>query len=100
MPFEAWHEHKPNVSFLRTFGYVGHVKNTKAHLSKLEDRSTPMVLLGYEEASKAYRIYDPKGGKVVISKDVVFNEMVAWDWEDLGIGKLVASAAHLSSNTW
>jgi hypothetical protein len=40
------------------------VKNTKPHLSKLEDKCTPMVLLGYEEGSKAYRLYDPKGGKV------------------------------------
>ena len=75
--FEAWHERKLNVSFLRTFGCVGHVKNTKSHLDKLEDRSTPMVLLGYEEGSKAYRLYDPKGGKVVICRDVVFNEMAA-----------------------
>ena len=35
MPFEAWHGRKPNVSFLRTFGCVGHVKNTKPHLGKL-----------------------------------------------------------------
>ena len=46
-----------------------------------------MVLLGYEEGSKAYRLYDPKGGKVVISKDVVFNETTAWDWEDSGTGE-------------
>jgi hypothetical protein len=46
-----------------------------------------MVLLGYEEGSKAYRLYDPKGGKVVISRDVVFNEMAAWDWEDPGTGE-------------
>jgi len=82
--FKAWHGRKPNVSFLRTFGCVGHVKNTKPHLGKLEDRSTPMVLLGYEEGSKAYRLYDPKGGKVVVSRDVVFDEMAAWDWEDQG----------------
>ena len=25
-PFEVWHGRKPNVSFLRTFGCVGHVK--------------------------------------------------------------------------
>ena len=74
MPFEAWHGLKPNVSFLRTFGCVGHVKNTKPHLLKLEDRSTPMVLLGYEEDNKVYRLYDPKRGKVVISRDVVFDE--------------------------
>ena len=36
-----------------------------------------MVLLGYEEGSKAYRFYDPKRGKVVISRDVVFDEKVA-----------------------
>ena len=75
--FEAWHGHKPNVSFLRTFGRVGHVKNTKPHLGKLEDRSTPMVLLGYEEGNKAYLLYDPRGGKVVVSHDVVFDEKAA-----------------------
>ena len=69
-PFEAWHERKPNMSFLRTFGCVGHVKNTKSHLGKLEDR-------GHEEGTKAYRLYDPKRGKVVISRDVVFDEMAA-----------------------
>jgi len=53
-PFEAWHGRKPNVSFLRTFGCVGLVKNTNPHLGKLEDRSTPLVLLGYEDGSKAY----------------------------------------------
>ena len=85
--FEAWHGRKPNVFFLRTFGCVGHVKNTKPHLGKLEDISTPMVLLGYDEGSKAYRLYDPKGGRVVVSRDVVFDEMAAWDWEDQGAGE-------------
>ena len=63
------------------------MKNTKPHLGKLEDRSTPIVLLGYEEDSKSYRLYDPKRGKVVISRDVVFDEMAAWDWENPGTGK-------------
>ena len=36
-----------------------------------------MVLLGYEEGTKAYRLYDPHGGKVVVSCDVVFDEKVA-----------------------
>ncbi|XP_066385085.1 uncharacterized protein [Miscanthus floridulus] len=49
MPFEAWYGCKPSVSFLKTFGCIGHIKKTKLVLTKLEDRSTPMVLLGYEE---------------------------------------------------
>ena len=36
-----------------------------------------MVLLGYEEGTKAYRLYDPCGGKVVVSCDVVFDEKAA-----------------------
>ena len=50
--FDAWHGRKPNVSFLRTFGCVGHVKNTKPHLGKLEDTSTPMVLWAMRRAAR------------------------------------------------
>ncbi|CAA0819981.1 Unknown protein [Striga hermonthica] len=83
-PFEAWHSRQPDVSFPRTFGCIGHVKKPKPFLSKLEDRNTPMVFLGYEEESKGYRLYDPRGGKVVVSRDVVFDEMAAWGWENPG----------------
>jgi hypothetical protein len=79
-PFEAWHGRKPNVVFMRTFGCVGYVKTTKPGLGKLEDRSTKAVFLGYEEGSKAYRLYDPARGKVMVSRDVVFDEAAAWDW--------------------
>ncbi|WVZ52426.1 hypothetical protein U9M48_003481 [Paspalum notatum var. saurae] len=85
-PFEAWHGRKPDVSHLRTFGCVGYVKVTKPGLSKLEDRSKPMVLLGYEAGSKAYRMYDPVERRVVISRDVVFNESASWDWTESGAG--------------
>ena len=37
-----------------------------------------MVLLGYAEGTKAYRLYDPRGGKVLVSRDVVFDEKAAW----------------------
>ena len=52
-PFEAWYGRKPSVSFLWTFSYV---RKTKPNLTKLEDRSTPMVFLGYAEGTKAYRL--------------------------------------------
>ena len=62
------------MSFLRTFSYIGHVRKMKSVLTKLEDRSTPMVLLGYVEGTKAYRLYDPRGDKVLVSCNVVFDE--------------------------
>ena len=79
MSFEAWYGRKPSVSFLWTFDCIGHVRKTKSVLTKLEDRNTPMVVLGYEEGTKAYRLYDPRGGKVVVSRDVVFDEKAACD---------------------
>ena len=76
-PFEAWYGCKPSVSFLRTFGCIGHVRKTKPNLTKLEDRSTPMVFLGYAEGTKAYWLYDPRRDKVLVSRDVVFDEEAA-----------------------
>ena len=78
-PFEAWYGRKPSVSFHWTFGCISHVKKTKSVLTKLEDRSTLMVFLGYMEGTKAYRLYDPHGGKVLVSRDVMFDEKAAWD---------------------
>ena len=78
-PFEAWYGHKPSVSFLQTFGYISHVRKTKPNLTKLEDRSTPMVFLGYVEGTKAYWLYDPRGDKVLVSRDIMFDEKTAWD---------------------
>jgi hypothetical protein len=80
-PVEAWHGQKPDISFLCTFGCVGHVKKTKPNLSKLEDRSTPMVFLGYEARSNAYQLFDPRAQRVVISRDVVFDKAACWDRE-------------------
>lgn len=53
-----------------------------SHQMKLEDRSLKGVLLGYEEGSKAYRVFDPSKGKVLISRDVVFEEGASWPWQN------------------
>lgn len=58
-PYEVWHDVKPAMEHLRTFGCVAHVKNVKPHLNKPEDRSKKVVLLGYEPGTKAYRVFDP-----------------------------------------
>ena len=67
------------MSFLRIFGYIGHIRKTKPVHTKLEDRSTPMVFLGYAEGTKAYWLYDPHRDKVLVSRDVMFDEKAAWD---------------------
>jgi hypothetical protein len=46
-----------------------------------------MVFLYYEEGSKAYRLYDPVSEKVVVSRDVVFNEAAAWSSNKPAVGE-------------
>ena len=77
MPFEAWYGHKSSVSFLWTLGCIGHVRKMKPVLTKLDGRSTPMVLLGYQEGTKAYQLYDPCRDKVLVSRGVMFDEKAA-----------------------
>lgn len=42
------------------------------------------MLLGVSEESKAYRLYNPLTKKIVVSRDVVFEENESWDWDKSG----------------
>ena len=46
-----------------------------------------MVFLGYVKGTKAYRLYDPHGDKVLVSHDVMFDEEAAWDWSSPSTGE-------------
>uniref|UniRef100_A0A2N9FP23 Integrase catalytic domain-containing protein n=1 Tax=Fagus sylvatica TaxID=28930 RepID=A0A2N9FP23_FAGSY len=79
-PEEAWSGVKPNVDYFRVFGCIGHVHVSDSKRKKLDDKSFQCVLLGMSEESKAYRLYDPASKKIVVSRDVVFEENECWDW--------------------
>ena len=51
-PYEAWHGGKPNVQHLRTFGCTVHVKRVGTGITKLSDRSTPMVFEGDHQTER------------------------------------------------
>lgn len=78
--YQAWYGTKPVVHFLWVFGCVAHVRVAKPNAGKLEDRSTKMVMIYYEQGSKAYRVFDPAANRVHVTCDAVFEEGVAWDW--------------------
>jgi hypothetical protein len=48
---------------------------------KLDDKSFQCVLLGMSEESKTYILYNPISGKIVTSRDVVFDENECWNWQ-------------------
>ena len=41
-----------------------------------------MVFIGYEKGSKTYRVYDPFIGKIHLTREVIFEEVVGWNWEN------------------
>jgi hypothetical protein len=68
------------VSHLRVFSCLAFGKEL-GHISKLDDRSTPGVFIGYAEGLKAYRILDPETQRVRTTHDVVFDEGRGWAWD-------------------
>jgi hypothetical protein len=59
---------------------MAHVKTVSGHTNKLAGRSTPMVMIGYEAGSKAYRAYYPVNKQLVMAHDIVFEEEKSWNW--------------------
>lgn len=80
-PEEVWSGAKPLVEHLRVFGCVCHIHVPDAKRTKLESKSISGILLGISDESKGYKVYDPVSKKVVISRDVVFEEKKKWDWD-------------------
>ncbi|KAG8478386.1 hypothetical protein CXB51_028195 [Gossypium anomalum] len=70
-PQEVWFGNPANYSNLKIFGCptYAHVDN-----GKLELRSIKCVFLGYKASLKGYKLWCPENRKVVISRDVVFDE--------------------------
>ena len=79
-PYEAWYGKKPSARHMKTFGCMAYAKKVGPGVTKLEDRTVPGIFLGYEPYSKAYRVYDPVKQRLMISRDVIFDEKKSWTW--------------------
>lgn len=80
VPYEVYKGVKPNIKHVRVFGCVVYAKTESQHLRKLDDRSRTLVHLGTEPGSKAYRLLCPTSRRIVVSRDVVFDEDKRWKW--------------------
>ncbi|KAG8485451.1 hypothetical protein CXB51_021502 [Gossypium anomalum] len=82
-PFEAWYGLKPSVSHLKVFGCVCYVLILAERRTKLERRSAPGIFIGYSSTKKGYRVYDPSTKKILVSRDIKFDEEKVWNWDGL-----------------
>lgn len=74
-PYEYWYKKKPDVPHLKVFGCRAFVHVPDEKRRKLDPKATEGVMMGYLEKSlSCYKIWDPAAKKLVISRDVIFEE--------------------------
>ncbi|KAJ1704767.1 hypothetical protein LUZ63_004546 [Rhynchospora breviuscula] len=79
-PFEAWFERKPSVAHLRVFGCIAYTLLSAQNRRKLDQKSEKCIFIGYCIQSKGYRLYNPETKKIIVSRNVMFDENMSWKW--------------------
>lgn len=75
IPPESSYTGKPvDLRNLRIFDCMAHVHVPQEERKKLDKRSHACIFVGYDVESKEYRLYDHIRKKIIISRDVVFDE--------------------------
>ena len=77
-PKEAFTRNKPNVSHLRIFGCPVYFHIPKEKRTKLEPSGKKGIFVGYSKSAKAYRIYVLGQRHIELSRDVIFEEDLAF----------------------
>lgn len=75
---------KSRIDYFRVFGYIFHVYVPDAKRVKLDGKSLKYVLLGINEKLKAFWLYDPTSKKVIVNKNIIFEEDVNQNWGMIG----------------
>ncbi|KAH9697695.1 hypothetical protein KPL71_023716 [Citrus sinensis] len=73
-PQEAWSGRKLGITHLRVFESIAHVHVPDKSRAKLDDKSEKFIFIGYDNNPKGYKLYNPNNGKIMINRDVVFDE--------------------------
>jgi hypothetical protein len=75
---EAFTGVNPEVGHFRIFGCLVYIHIRKEKRTKLDPSGRKGTFVGYNESSKAYRIYIPGQNQIEVSIDVTFEEEVAF----------------------
>ena len=73
-PKERYNGQKSSVEHLRIFGCFAFRHIPIEHRKKLDSKSSKCLFLGYDTNSKAFKVYDAQKRKVLITRDLVFDE--------------------------
>ena len=65
---------RPDVSHIRIFNSVCYFHVHANNRKKLDPSREKGLLVGYNKISKAYRVYIPSRRRIIVSRDVQFDE--------------------------
>ena len=72
--FEIVYGPKPSVKHMRVFRCRAYILTPSEKRLKWDPKARVGTFMGYEEVSKAYRVFDIEAGQVVVTRDVNFDE--------------------------
>lgn len=81
-PDETWSGEKPDAGHFRIFGCISYADILDEKGKKLNNKSEKCIFLGVGKNIKAYKLYNPRTKKTVISKEVVFDEEEFLLWNE------------------
>lgn len=81
-PFEVFIGKKPGVKHLRMCGCICYTHILSVLRQKLDGKSEKGVFMGYGSCEKGYRVYVLQTKKIVLSRNVIFDEEKSWDWKE------------------
>ncbi|XP_073019466.1 uncharacterized protein [Primulina eburnea] len=81
-PYEAWYRRKPQVQHLKVFGCIAYYHIPSQQREKFDKKGEKLIFIGYSDESKGFRFINPKTNKLIISRDVIFNEEQSWSRGD------------------
>jgi hypothetical protein len=86
-PFQAWFGQKPVISHMNVFGCICYAEVAVPKRTKFDTKSECSIFIGYADGIKGYRLYNLEKKKIIISRDVIFDEKASWNWEGAKVQK-------------
>jgi len=84
-PEEPWSGRRPSIRYLLVFGCISYAHVPYKIINNLDDKGERCIFIGYSSNSKAYKLYNPEIKRMIISRDVTFDEGGMWNWSSKSI---------------
>ena len=62
------------MKYFKVFGCVYYTRVPKERRHKLDEVSEKYIFVGYSSKSKGYKLFSSKHNKMIIKRDILFNE--------------------------